>query len=125
MRKSAQKQAKGVVKVVFSEPPEPITLTDPDEIEVIMAYRQKSENMKKATRSCLGLYVPEDHSDEYEASAKEQYMEWMREAQELEEEDPEFNLDALMKDEQARKMLLVGVTMRNAYKAIQKPVKPV
>lgn len=103
-----------------------MVLTDPDEMRLIEAYRDLSGEMRSLTwtwvnrlRMNMGKDRREDEQIGRKAAA-EQYARWVGEVEDLKKEYPEFSLEALLEDDQARKMLEAGVTMRNAYRAVQK-----
>ena len=102
-----------------------MVLTDPDEMRLIEAYRDLSGEMRSLTwtwvnRLRMNMGKDRREDEQIVKAAAEQYARWVGEAEDLKKEYPEFSLEALLEDDQARKMLGAGVTMRNAYRAVQK-----
>lgn len=53
-----------------------------------------------------------------EEEARQQVRIWQQEAQALQEKYPTFNLSSLLEDEDARKQLRVGVSLKRIYLAM-------
>lgn len=108
---------------------------DPNDIDSIAKFIEEDDELYEEAALKEGLTVDqykriarieaenqrllaERQMNEQRRAANQQYQEWLEQAEQVKAEFPNFDLNVCLQDEQFQRMLRSGVSLRNAYAAM-------